>query len=415
MRAGGKRAVIVVSTSRFAAASFPVTSPILRGSRGSGRFRSAANTPSAASFAFSRSIAARCCPIPKRSIDSARRRKSPRASNSSGRPNTCTRSPSVSSSRSASKRPRGIETGRHAPSSGSLSVKNTEAQRSCRRSSVTSPSTQTVGSRASHEATPRLKDATEKTLRSPYSTASTFTAQMLRGVIAQSLDPFREKWVDDVVPSVALLHVGRGHEAAQGLEGRGLVEVEAFEHACAERRAVPGENSPQRLLLGGAEAAPVRIELRAQLGERRLMCPAPVLERRRRAFVDLLPEPVREQDGALRMPRRGLEQRVDGLAGAAARSPEAVDHERGDVLAPQPLEPHRDGGAVERPLLVLEQLLHHPRLRTGEDVGRDLALVLDVTPQEGIHRLHLGDVLELVEDDQRPRAAAVREPDGEVE
>ena len=70
-------------------------------------------------------------------------------------------SPSASSSRSASNWPRAIETPRHEPSCGSLSVKKTLAQRSERRSSVTSPSTQTVGSRASQEATPRLKAPTE--------------------------------------------------------------------------------------------------------------------------------------------------------------------------------------------------------------------------------------------------------------
>ena len=107
MRAGGKRAVIAVSTSRFAAASLPVTSPMRRGRRGSGRLRSGANRPSAASFRFSRSSAARCSPSPKRSIERARSRKSPRASNSSGRPKTWTRSPFARSSRSASNCPRG--------------------------------------------------------------------------------------------------------------------------------------------------------------------------------------------------------------------------------------------------------------------------------------------------------------------
>jgi hypothetical protein len=48
-----------------------------------------------------------------------------------------------------------------------LSVKKTLCQRSWRFSSVTSPSTHTVGRRWSHVATPRLKDETEKTLRSP--------------------------------------------------------------------------------------------------------------------------------------------------------------------------------------------------------------------------------------------------------
>ena len=44
-RAAGKRAEIVASTSRLAAASLPVTSPIRRGSTGSGRFRSARTAP----------------------------------------------------------------------------------------------------------------------------------------------------------------------------------------------------------------------------------------------------------------------------------------------------------------------------------------------------------------------------------
>jgi hypothetical protein len=54
-----------------------------------------------------------------------------------------------------------METDRQEPSLGSLSVKKTLAQRCCRRSSVTSPSIQTVGSRASQSATPRLNAETE--------------------------------------------------------------------------------------------------------------------------------------------------------------------------------------------------------------------------------------------------------------
>ena len=98
--------------------------------------------------------------MPKRSIDSAFSRKSPRCSKSSGRPKTWTRSPFFSPSRSASKRERCIVTPSDAPLSGSFSVKKTVCQASCRRSSVTSPSTHTVGSRVSQEPTPRLKDAT---------------------------------------------------------------------------------------------------------------------------------------------------------------------------------------------------------------------------------------------------------------
>ena len=165
--AGGKRACTEAITSRFAAASFPVTSPILRGKRGSGRLRSGANRPSPASFCFSRSSAARCSPSPNRSIPSARSRSSPRGSKSSGRPYTCTLSPFCRSSRSASNCPRGISPARSDPSPASLSVKKTLCQRSCRRSSEISPSTQTVGRRWSHEPMPRLNADTVYTRRSP--------------------------------------------------------------------------------------------------------------------------------------------------------------------------------------------------------------------------------------------------------
>ena len=147
MRAGGKRVWIVVITSRRAAASLPVTRPIRRGKRGRGRLRAASKSPSSASACFRRSIAARCAPSPKRSSESARSLNSPFAAKSSGRPSTWIRSPSARSSLSASKVRRGIEAGRLAPSAGSLSVKKTLPQRSERRSSVTSPSIHSVGSR----------------------------------------------------------------------------------------------------------------------------------------------------------------------------------------------------------------------------------------------------------------------------
>jgi hypothetical protein len=47
-------------------------------------------------------------------------------------------------------------TGRQAPSWGSLSVKNTLCQPGWRRNSVTSPSIQSEGSFATHDATPWL-------------------------------------------------------------------------------------------------------------------------------------------------------------------------------------------------------------------------------------------------------------------
>ena len=118
--AGGKRCTMCVSTSRFAAASLPVTRPISRGKRGSGRLRAAANSPSAASFSSAvrarrgarrgrsaRSSAPSVAARPRCSYSSAGRRRV-RARRRRGR------------ARSASNWPRGICAGRHAPSSGIL-------------------------------------------------------------------------------------------------------------------------------------------------------------------------------------------------------------------------------------------------------------------------------------------------------
>ncbi len=143
----GKRAPIVATRSPRAAASAPVRIPTARGTRGSGRFRSGANSPSAASRRLSCSSATRCSPMPTRSIVVARNPSSPLSSYSSARPATWTVSPSVSSSSRRSNVRRAIVTLRLAPVPGSFSVRKTFAQASFRRSSVTSPSTQTAGSR----------------------------------------------------------------------------------------------------------------------------------------------------------------------------------------------------------------------------------------------------------------------------
>ena len=153
----GSGSWIAASTSRLAAASLPVTTPIRRGNRGSGACATARTVPRrrARLEPFERGEVRAEPEALDRRARAAGTPPAPRSS--SGRPKTCTRSPSARSSRSASNVRRGIVAGRQAPSAGSLSVKNTLRQRSCRRSSVTSPSIQTVGSRASQSATPRLK------------------------------------------------------------------------------------------------------------------------------------------------------------------------------------------------------------------------------------------------------------------
>ena len=88
---------------------------------------------------------------------------------------------------------------------------------------------------------------------------------------------------------------------------------------------------------------------------------------------------------------------------------------RGDVRVRQPPEPHRHRGAVERALLALEQQPHQPRLGAGEDVRRDLAVMLDVASQEPVETVDPADVLELVERDQRPVAARGLEPERQLQ
>jgi hypothetical protein len=79
------------------------------------------------------------------------------------------------------------------------------------------------------------------------------------------------------------------------------------------------------------------------------------------------------------------------------------------------LQPHRHRRAVQRPLLVFEQLLHQPRFGAGEDVGGDLALVLDVAADQAVEVGDLVDVLELVQGDEGAVAAAFLEPKRQVE
>ena len=101
------------------------------------------------------------------------------------------------------------------------------------------------------------------------------------------------------------------------------------------------------------------------------------------------------------------DERVEGVTDTAAGLTEAFDDVGGDVAVLEALEPHRNRLAVERPLPVLEEPAHQARLRAGEDERGDLTLELDVAAQQRVHVFHLRDVLELVEHDQRPEAAAL--------
>ena len=116
-----------------------------------------------------------------------------------------------------------------------------------------------------------------------------------------------------------------------------------------------------------------------------------------------------EKHRALRVALRRREQRVEHGRRAPLRPGEPLLDVRGDLRFGQPAEPQRLRLAVERPSFDVEELAHHPRLRAGEDVRRRLALVLDVAAEKLVEVLHLADVLELVERDQHPLAAALRD------
>ena len=148
--AGGKRCTMCVSTSRFAAASLPVTSPIRRGKRGSGRLRVGREEPLGRELALQ--------PLERREM----RAEAEALDRQHLQPQLAAllvqlgAAEDVHALAVARGRARARRTGRaasaparHAPSSGSLSVKKTDAQRCCRRSSVTSPSIQSVGRRFS--------------------------------------------------------------------------------------------------------------------------------------------------------------------------------------------------------------------------------------------------------------------------
>jgi hypothetical protein len=109
------------------------------------------------------------------------------------------------------------------------------------------------------------------------------------------------------------------------------------------------------------------------------------------------------------------EQRREQLAGAAVGGGEAARDRIDKLGCVESPEPQRLRLAVERFRLRLEQLPHQRRLGAGEDVGGAGALVLDVRAQHRFELLDFGNVLELVEDDQRAPFAAGREAERQVE
>ena len=90
----GTRRASALSTSCSAAAPGEVTSPMPRGSAGSGRLRAGSNRPSACSRAFRRRNCSNRAPWPARCMASTTSCRSPRGSYTVRRPRTSTASPS---------------------------------------------------------------------------------------------------------------------------------------------------------------------------------------------------------------------------------------------------------------------------------------------------------------------------------
>ena len=122
MRTGPRRKATVTMSCRAAPLAL-VTTPITRGSAGSGRLRSAANSPSPASFSLSRSSASSSAPRPAGRASEAMNWSLPCGANTVARPTTTTRAPSVKSLRDRAGAVRNITQPIAASSRSSLSVK----------------------------------------------------------------------------------------------------------------------------------------------------------------------------------------------------------------------------------------------------------------------------------------------------
>ena len=140
--AAGHRSRALTTTSCSASLLRPQMSPIRLGRKGKGFLRSGANSPSAASVAWSCARRASNSPRPTARIDRARSCKLPRPDQNSGRAQTMTRWPA---SRGGSMRPTSSESAttlKDTSASVSRSTRNCIRARGRSRYSATSPSTQ---------------------------------------------------------------------------------------------------------------------------------------------------------------------------------------------------------------------------------------------------------------------------------
>ena len=217
----------------------------------------------------------------------------------------------------------------------------------------------------------------------PLSSGGFFLLPALRTrVPAEASDPLREQRVDEAVGAVADLHVRARDGRLEGCACGALLQVEA------PRAPISGTASPPRPRRGGAFCSFVdsRRQCTSNSGWTSARA-AGGLRSSRRAPQSRRPRPRARADGrehrALRMPLGGRQQRVERLADGAARLLEPRNDVFGDVRIVEPPEPHRHSLGVKRPVLLLEELPHEAGLGPGEDERRDLALELDVAPQEG--------------------------------
>jgi len=107
-----------------------------------------------------------------------------------------------------------------------------------------------------------------------------------------------------------------------------------------------------------------------------------------------------------------LEQTTEALAGGGEAGAEILGEVRGLERA------EADAGRlpVERTGSLGEELGHHPPVRAREDVARGVTVELDAAPEQTVYGgADPQDVLELVEDDDRPAPRALEDPQRQIE
>src|SRR5579875_969256 len=212
--------------------------------------------------------------------------------------------------------------------------------------------------------------------------------------------------------------VARAGTALGGYLAAVLQHADGPSHRTAARASVAAPGGIQRVgILGDrrehaplacGQRAPDRTQLVADLMHRVLIGRLPGLVGGGMVGRCVLEESVGQEHRALRMAGAQLEQRIERLADVASVLLEAACNVLRDVFGGERRQLHRRGLSIEGPAAVGEELAHHADVRAGEYVACGVAVVLNLRADHGVETVLGGQhVLELVEDDERARAASL--------